>query len=196
MVHESQCDVAPKITPRTRAIVAIHSYGNMCELDDLLTLAEDHGIAVIEDAAEAFGSRLNGAAGSKGLINTFSFHATKTITTGEGGLVTTNDNDLAARIRLYRSHGLRRERHYWHEIPGNNFRLTNLQAALGVAQLEQFDRIVTERRRVYDHYRTRLRDIPGVTLQAMTPRASQLIWAIALKLDRFALPPGARRTHG
>lgn len=183
-------DVAPKITPRTRAIVAIHSYGNMCELDDLLTLAEGHGIAVIEDAAEAFGSRLNGAAGSRGLINTFSFHATKTITTGEGGLITTNDNDIAARIRLYRSHGLRRERHYWHEIPGNNFRLTNLQAALGVAQLEQFEKIVAERTRVYDHYRTRLEDVPGVALQTMTPAIEPVVWAIALKLDHLHFPQG------
>jgi perosamine synthetase len=183
-------DVEPRITPRTRAIVPIHSYGNMCELDPLLGLAAKHGIAVIEDAAEAFGSQLGGAAGSRGLVNTFSFHATKTITTGEGGLVTTNDDDLAARIRLYRSHGLRRERHYWHEIPGNNFRLTNLQAALGVAQLEQFDRIVAERQRVYDRYKARLEAIPGVVLQALTPASAPVVWAVAVKLDPAMFPNG------
>lgn len=183
-------DVAPVITERTRAIVPIHSYGNMCELDALLDLAAKHGIAVIEDAAEAFGSRLGCAAGSRGLVNTFSFHATKTITTGEGGLVTTNDNDLSEKISLYRSHGLRRERHYWHEIPGNNFRLTNLQAALGVAQLEQFDRIVAERRRVYHRYRKQLQDVKGIALQTLTQASEPVIWAMALKLDRFHFPQG------
>lgn len=184
-------DVQPLITPRTKAIVAIHSYGNMCALDGLLALGAAHGIAVIEDAAESFGSRLGAhAAGSQGRINTFSFHATKTVTTGEGGLVTTHDSTLAERIRLYRSHGLRRERHYWHEIPGNNFRLTNLQAAIGVAQLEHLDEIVQRRADMFDHYTRRLAAVPGIKLQQITPGCQPVIWAIAAELDGEHFPQG------
>jgi perosamine synthetase len=184
-------DVAPLITSRTRAIVAIHTYGNMCGIDELLALGAQHGVPIIEDAAEAFGSKIgNAAAGSRGLINTFSFHATKTITTGEGGLVTTADDELASKIRLYRSHGLRRERHYWHEIPGNNFRLTNLQAALGVAQIEHTDRIFDRREVMYERYTQRLRDIPGLQLQRLTHGCSPVMWAVAAKLDPAHYPQG------
>ncbi|MHB0954004.1 MAG: DegT/DnrJ/EryC1/StrS family aminotransferase [Allorhizobium sp.] len=185
------CDVEPLLTTRTRAVIAVHSYGNMCELDDLLALGEAHGFAVVEDAAESFGSRIGShMAGTRGLVNTFSFHATKTVTTGEGGLVTTHDSDLAARMRLYRSHGLRRERHYWHELPGHNFRLTNLQASLGVAQMERIDTIVAQRGRMYEHYRRRLASSDGIVLQEMTKGCEPVIWAIAAKLDPVFYPQG------
>ena len=112
-------DVASVVTEKTRVIVAVHSYGNVCEMSDLLALAHKRQITVIEDAAEAFGSRISDQpAGSLGKISTFSFHATKTIATGEGGLVATDDATVAETMRLYRSHGLRRRRHYWHEVPG------------------------------------------------------------------------------
>lgn len=179
------------VTSKTRAIVAIHTYGNVCDMPPLLSLADELGIPVIEDAAEALGSRTGGRfVGTLGAINTFSFHATKTITTGEGGLVATNDDRLADVARLYRSHGLRRERHYWHEVPGHNFRMTNLHAALGCAQMEHVEQISKERRRVAAQYQARLRGLPGVTTQQETPGTDPLIWATAVRLSPDWFPQG------
>lgn len=184
-------DIAPVLTPRTRAIVAVHTYGNVCDMGPIMALAGERGIPVIEDAAEAFPSRYRGhLAGTLGTIGTYSFQATKTITTGEGGMVVTHDEALCERMTLYRSHGLRRRKHYWHEVPGLNFRLTNMQAALGCAQLEQLDRIVTERHRVYDIYRDCLARIPGITLQTFLSDVDPVVWAIAVRLDPSAFPQG------
>jgi perosamine synthetase len=182
-------DVEAVLTPRTRAVVAIHSYGNCCDMADLAQLAERAGMVVIEDAAEALGSRISGRyAGTIAPIGTYSFHATKTITTGEGGMVVTDDDDIADKLRLYSSHGLRRRRHYWHEVPGNNFRLTNLQAAMGCAQLEHFETVSTLRRHIYYGYAQRLSHIPGIRLQTISPGCDPLIWAIAMELDDDAFP--------
>jgi perosamine synthetase len=184
-------EVKATLGPRTRAIVAVHSYGNVCDMESLLALGREHGIAVIEDAAEALGSLIGEKpAGTLGMINTFSFHATKTITTGEGGLVVTNDDELARKARLYRSHGLSRERHYWHEVPGNNFRMTNLQAALGCAQLEHIRSIASERQRVLDRYKSALKAMEGVTIQRPAANSAPLIWAIAVRLSPEMYPQG------
>lgn len=178
--------IEPRLSERTRAIVAVHTYGNLCPMDGILALARERGVPVIEDAAEALGSRLNGRpAGGMGDVGCFSFQATKTITTGEGGLAATNDPDLAERMRLYRNHGMERVR-YWHEVPGLNFRLTNLQAALGCAQLEAFDRIAGERARVRGAYLEQLSGQGGLAVQAMTPGVEPLLWAMAVRLERGA----------
>jgi perosamine synthetase len=157
----------------------------------ILALANERSIPVIEDAAEAFPSRYRGQlAGTLGTIGTFSFQATKTITTGEGGMVVTRDDALCERMMLYRSHGLRRKKHYWHEVPGLNCRLTNMQAALGCAQMEKLDRIIAERLRVYATYSSRLARMPGVTLQIFRPEVEPVVWAIAVQLDPAAFPQG------
>jgi len=128
-------DVERCLSPRTKAIVPVHTYGNVCAMDEIIALAKDRSVVVVEDAAEAFGSRYkNRQAGSIGQLGTFSFHATKTITTGEGGMVVTDSCELRDRLYLYRNHGMLRTR-YWHEVAGHNFRLTNMQAAMGCAQL-------------------------------------------------------------
>lgn len=177
-------DVEAVMSPHTRAIVAIHSYGNCCNVADLQHLAERTGVAVIEDSAESLGSRISGRyAGTLAQIGTYSFHATKTITTGEGGMVVTDDDGLAEKLRLFSSHGLKRRRHYWHEVPGNNFRLTNLQAAIGCAQLEHYETVAAMRRRIHGGYAQRLEQMPGVRLQAITPGCDPLIWAVAMELD-------------
>jgi perosamine synthetase len=187
-------DVKAVLSPKTRAIIAVHSYGNVCEMESIVALGRQRGIPVIEDAAEALGSLVSGVpAGTLGTINTFSFHATKTITTGEGGLVATNDDALAATARLYRSHGLRRERHYWHEVPGHNFRMTNLQAALGCAQFEHVGAITRERRRVFSEYERRLSGMPGVVMQQKTPGSDPLIWAVGVLLNPDVFPQGRDR---
>ena len=184
-------DIAPVLTHKTRAIVAVHTYGNVCDMEPILALANERGIPVIEDAAEAFPSRYRGQlAGTMATIGTYSFQATKTITTGEGGMVVTRDDALCERMALYRSHGLQRKKHYWHEVPGLNFRLTNMQAALGCAQLEKLDKIVAERRRVYAAYLDRLTGIPGVALQQFRSDVEPVVWAVAVCLDPVAFPQG------
>lgn len=182
--------IAPLLTERTRAVVPVHTYGNVCALGPILSLAEERGILVIEDAAESIGSTYCGRmSGTIAPLGTYSFHATKTITTGEGGAVATQDAEIAARMRLYRSHGMDRTR-YLHEVAGNNFRLTNLQAALGCAQLEEISRIVSTRTRVWETYRTLLSAIPGVTMQEIGPDVSPVIWAVGVRLDPVRFPQG------
>lgn len=185
-------DIAPCLTSRTRAIVVVHTYGNVCDMGPILALANEHDIPVIEDSAEAFPSRYRGQlAGSLGTIGTYSFQATKTITTGEGGMVVTRNDSLYDRMALYRSHGLRRKnQHYWHEVPGFNFRLTNMQAALGCAQMDNLDRIVAERRRVYATYLEHLAVMDGITLQKFRPEVDPVVWAIAVRLDPMSFPQG------
>lgn len=182
--------IAAVITPRTKGIVPVHTYGNVCAMDEILELAGQHGLWVMEDAAEAFGSTYRGrAAGTISEIGTFSFHATKTITTGEGGAVATRDAVLRDRMELYRSHGVKARR-YFHELPGHNFRLTNLQAAIGCAQLEQIGSIKEARARVYRKYVTLLSRANGAALQKMTPDVDPVVWAIAVELDPDAYPQG------
>lgn len=182
--------VAPLVTKRTRAIVAVHTYGNVCALEPLLRLGRDRNVLVIEDAAESIGSTYAGRmSGALAPLGVYSFHATKTITTGEGGAVVTSDEVLAERMRLYRSHGMARTR-YFHEVAGHNFRLTNLQAAIGCAQLEQIDRIVAKRAEVYDAYRERLVDMPGVIMQGINADVAPVMWAIGVRLDPERYPQG------
>lgn len=179
------------LTPKTRIVVPVHTYGNVCAMDDILAVARERGVTVIEDAAESFPSRYRGnLAGTLGDLGTFSFQATKTITTGEGGMVVTRDARAREVMSLYRSHGLLRKRHYWHELPGHNFRLTNLQAALGCAQLEKLDVITRERQRVYLSYRERLARTAGVVLQRFSADVEPIVWALALRLDAAAFPQG------
>ena len=180
--------VAPLITERTVGIVPVHSYGNMCPMDGLMELAAERGIWVFEDAAEAIGSRYHGQmAGTIAEIGSYSFHATKTITTGEGGGVATRSAALAAQMRLYRSHGVAARR-YWHEVAGHNFRLTNMQAAIGCAQLAHIEAICAERQRVYAAYRAALDGQAGLALQQVTPGCDPVIWAVAVMIDPAHFP--------
>ena len=182
--------IARCITPRTRGIVPVHTYGNVCDMDPILQLANARGLWVLEDAAEALGSTYRGRqAGTIAPIGSYSFHATKTITTGEGGAVVTRDPALAERMRLYRSHGVKSHR-YWHDVAGHNFRLTNLQAAIGCAQFECIEPITRERARVYRSYLGALASVPGVAVQQMTPGVEPLVWAIAIRLEERAYPQG------
>lgn len=179
------------LTPRTKLVVPVHTYGNVCAMDEILVLAGEKRVTVVEDAAEAFPSLYRGKlAGTFGELGCFSFQATKTITTGEGGMVVTRDARVHDLIALYRSHGMLRKRYYWHELPGHNFRLTNLQAALGCAQFENLDAIVSQRARVYRQYLARLSRMHGVTPQRFAPEVEPVVWAIAVRLDLSAFPQG------
>lgn len=174
------------ITKKTKAIVVVHSYGNICNLDKIMSIADRLYIPVIEDCAEALFSKYdNKYCGSFGKINTFSFQATKTITTGEGGLVVTDSEGISNIMALYRSHGMNRgKKFYWHEIPGHNFRLTNFQAAMGVAQLEKIDQIIIERDRVYNEYKKHLLNEEGFSMQKLEDKVEPVMWAIALKINQ------------
>lgn len=185
-------DLKIKITDKTKAIVPVHNYGNICAMDDIMSIANSKGIAVIEDCAESLFSKYKGSqSGVFGSVNTFSFQATKTITTGEGGLVATDDDLIAEKMMLYRSHGMNRKKVvYWHELPGHNFRLTNFQAALGVAQLEKVDEILDQRRRVYNTYLKLLENQDGIVLQKINIDVDPIVWAVALKLDHRYYPQG------
>jgi perosamine synthetase len=180
------------LTPRTKAIVVIQTYGNMCDVDSINALAAAKKIPVIEDAAEALGSCYKGrAAGSCGTIGTYSFHATKTITTGEGGMVATNDPELHRLMQLYRSHGMARDvRYYWHQLAGHNFRLTNFQAAMGVAQFAHFNEVKKMRAVLHAQYRTRLESQPGIRLQRFDESVTPVLWALGLRLDPEMFPQG------
>jgi perosamine synthetase len=182
--------VESQITTKTKLIVPIHTYGNVCEMDNILALGKANHIDILEDAAEALFSRYMGRlAGTLGTLGSYSFQATKTITTGEGGMVVTNDRELYIKMRLYRSHGMDQKR-YWHEVPGHNFRLTNLQAALGCAQFEHLGEIISERRRVHETYRKLLREVSGLTLQNFTSQVEPVLWAMAVRIDPKAYPQG------
>lgn len=183
-------DVEKCITPKTKAIVPIHTYGNVCDMTPILELANSKGVLVIEDAAEAIGSKYKGRmAGTVAPIGIYSFHATKTITTGEGGAAVTSSVELCNKMRLFRSHGMS-SRRYWHEVAGHNFRLTNMQAAMGCAQLEQIVKITQERDRVYKKYIQFLEIMDGVTLQSFSNDVAPVVWAIAISLDASVFPQG------
>ncbi len=166
------------ITPRTRAIMPVHVFGRPAEMTEIAELAKSRGIYIIEDAAEAHGAQYDGKqVGSFSDISSFSFFANKIITTGEGGICLTNDENLAGRMRMLRDHGMRPERRYWHEEPGFNFRMTNMQAAIGCAQIERMDELLKMRADIHEMYVKAMTGIPGVSFPpAMAQRAQPVTW--------------------
>lgn len=148
------------ITPRTKAIIVVHLYGHPADMDPIVGIARRHGIVVIEDAAEAHGAQYrNRKTGALGEIGTFSFYGNKIVTTGEGGMVTTNDAELAEKIRLLRGQGMDPQRRYWFPVVGYNYRMTNIAAAIGLAQLEQINKFLQKRRQLAHAYNERLGEL-------------------------------------
>ncbi|MCB9131205.1 MAG: DegT/DnrJ/EryC1/StrS family aminotransferase [Anaerolineales bacterium] len=178
-------DVARKITPRTKAIIPVHIYGHPVDMDALNELACRHGITVIEDAAEAHGAEYKGRrTGGLGAAAAFSFYGNKILTTGEGGMITTNDQDIARLAWNLRDHAFSSERHFWHKFVGFNYRMTNLQAAVGLAQVERLNELVAARRRNAAHYTSLLRDIPGITTPPEAPWAKNVFWMYGIMVER------------
>ena len=150
-------DVRRKITPRTKAIMAVHLYGSVCDMPALVDLAREKDLKIVEDCAEALGSTLHGThVGAFGDVGTFSFFGNKTITTGEGGMVLARDGSLAARMRKVKGQGQSFERRYWHDEIGYNYRMTNVCAAIGVAQMERIDDVLERKRQIAKLYRSEL----------------------------------------
>lgn len=155
------------ISPRTKAIIAVHLYGNLCDMDRLLDIGKRHGIPIIEDAAEAIGSVYHGKrAGSMGKFGTFSFHGTKTLTTGEGGMFVTNDDDLYETVLTLSNHGRARgeTKQFWPDMVGFKYKMSNIQAAIGCAQMERIGELINRKREILQHYRERLESLPGTKL--------------------------------
>lgn len=155
--------VREAITPRTKAIIAVHLYGNLCEMDELMAIGEQHGIPVIEDAAEAIGSVYHGKrAGSIGKFGAFSFHGTKTVTTGEGGMFVTNEADLYEHVLTLSNHGRARgqTKQFWPDMVGFKYKISNIQAAIGCAQIERIDDLIAAKRNIFANYQKHLSDLP------------------------------------
>lgn len=193
-------EVARRITSRTRAIMPVHLYGHPAPMPALHALAERHGLLLVEDAAEAHGAAIEGRrAGGWGRVAAFSFYANKIITTGEGGMLTTGDATLAARCRMLRDHAMPPQQRYWHDEVGFNYRMTNLQAAVGVAQMERIDHFVARKRAIAALYLEELAGIPGLVLPAERPGYTNVYWMVSILVDapyaltRDELIPALRR---
>lgn len=177
-------DVERHITPATRAIMAVHLYGQVCDLPALRAIADKHRLFLVEDCAEAFGSLHSGRhAGTYGDISTFSFFGNKTITTGEGGMVVTDDKTLAERARHYKGQGLAAHREYWHDVIGYNYRMTNIAAAIGLAQLERCDTFLEQKQRVAARYANACRELP-LEFHAEQPNTRHSHWMVSALVPR------------
>lgn len=179
--------VEEAVTPRTRAIVAVHLYGNLCEMDELLSIGRKHGLPVIEDAAEAIGSVYHGhRAGAMGAFAAFSFHGTKTVTTGEGGMFVTDDPVLYEHVLTLSNHGRARgqQRQFWPDEVGFKYKMSNIQAALGCAQMERIQELIDRKRAVLQGYRERLAGLAGVTVNLEPPGCVLGAWMPSAVFDR------------
>lgn len=180
----SPTDAARKITSRTRAILVVHLFGHPAQMDALQALADHHGLLIIEDAAQAHFAKIGPrVVGSFGQAAAFSFYGNKLITTGEGGMVLCDDEQLANRLRLLRNHAMAPERRYWHTELGFNYRMTNLQAAVGLAQMGKVDDILARKAEITTCYRQLLGGIPGITLPPQLPGYTNIHWLFSILVE-------------
>lgn len=187
-------DVVRKITSRTKALMVVHLYGQPCEMEALTKIAKEHKLFVVEDCAEAFGARFDGKhAGTFGDIAAFSFYGNKTITTGEGGMVVTNNPDVADRALHFRGQGLADNREYWHDVVGYNYRMTNICAAIGLAQLERADEFLSKKRALAKKYQEQLAGLP-LEVHHEAPNTTHSYWMISVLVEN-AMDRDPLRTH-
>ncbi len=172
------------ISPNTKAIIPVHLYGHPANMDPILEIAKCNNLAVIEDAAEAHGAEYKARkVGGIGDIGIFSFYGNKIITTGEGGMIVTNDSWIAERVRRLRNHGMSTTRRYWHPHLGYNYRLTNIQAAIGVAQIEKIESIVKAKLEIARHYAIGLKGIRGITFPPKEEWAKNVYWLYSILIE-------------
>lgn len=176
-------DIRSRITTKTKAIMVVHLYGLACDMDEVVALCQAHDLLLIEDCAEAFGSLYKGQhVGTFGDVATFSFFGNKTITTGEGGMVVSKDKAIHERACHLKSQGVSKTREYWHDELAFNYRMTNICAAIGLAQLERADEIITLKRQVADWYREALEGLP-LQMHAEQPGTRHSYWMCSVLLD-------------
>jgi perosamine synthetase len=183
ILEESWCidprKVEEAITSRTKAIIAVHLYGNLCEMDNLLEIGKQYGIPVIEDSAEAIGSVYKGKnAGSMGIFGSFSFHGTKTVTTGEGGMFVTNDESLYEKVLTISNHGRcsSQKKQFWPKTVGFKYKMSNVQAAIGCAQMERINELIQKKKEILDSYKKSLEDISWINLNFEKPGTVNGAW--------------------
>lgn len=179
------------ITSKTKAIMPVHLYGHPADMEAINKVAQKYNLIVIEDAAEAHGAKINGkTVGSWGHSATFSFYGNKNLTTGEGGMVTTNDDHIADRCRFLRDHAMTKEKRYWHTEVGFNYRMTNLQAALGCAQLSRIDELLNKRQWIFNEYLKHLGNDERIVLNRTEAWATNSYWLICVEI--VGLTDGSR----
>ena len=174
------------ITPKTKAVIPVDLYGNVPDMAVIKSIAEKHNIAVIEDAAEALGSEYRGKkAGSLGDVGVFSFHGSKTLTTGEGGMLVTNKEDLYHQCLFLRDHGRKPgDKMFWNTEVGYKYKMSSLQAALGLAQLERAEELVNRKREIFSWYAEELNEVQGISLNSEEPEVKNTFWMITVIIDK------------
>ena len=173
--------IEEKLTDKTKAIMPVHLYGHPCDMDPIERIAKKHNLFIIEDCAEAHGAEYRGRkVGSMGTISCFSFYGNKIITTGEGGICLTDDEVLAEKMRIIRDHGMSLQKRYWHEVIGFNYRMTNLQAAIGVAQLGKIDYFINKKRETARMYNQLLNNNSKIVLPPEMPWAKNVYWMYSI----------------
>ena len=176
--------IKKSITKKTKAIIPVHLYGLPADMDEINKIANEFDLKVIEDASEAQGARYkNKMVGSLGDIAVFSFFGNKMITTGEGGMVLTNNQNLAERCQILRDHGMSKERRYWHTVIGYNYRMTNMQAAIGVAQMGKIEKIIKRKKEIVDEYKNFLGSTKGITFPPENEFSENVFWLLTILID-------------
>jgi len=179
-------EVKKAITKNTKAIIPVHLYGHPASMLELIDIAKQHNLVIIEDAAEAHGAEINDIkVGGFGNAATFSFYGNKILTTGEGGMVTTNDVKIYNRLKYLRDHAMHSDKRYWHEEVGFNYRMTNLQAAMGVAQLERIDEILSKKKQVFDWYEKNLKGLLNIKLNTQKEGYKNVYWMVCIEIQNF-----------
>jgi len=177
--------VKKAITSKTRAIIPVHIYGHPCDMDAIDKIAKQYNLYVIEDAAESHGAEYKGKkVGSIGDIGCFSFYGNKIMTTGEGGMITTNNKELYEKMKYLRDHAMSKDKRYWHTEIGYNYRMTNLQAALGLAQLERVGKLVEKKRQIFNWYKEFLKDVNGIKLNPEKEGVRNVYWMVCLIIEK------------
>jgi perosamine synthetase len=181
--------IEAKITPKTKAIILVHIYGHPCDMDPIMEIAKKHNLKVIEDCAESPGAKYKGKmVGTFGDISCYSFYGNKIITTGEGGMCLTNDPELDRLMRMYVNMGINPQnstkRKYWFDVIGFNYRMTNMQAAIGVAQCKRIEQMVDQRRRVAHEYNRLFAGHKGIVPQPEMPWAKNVYWYYTILVDK------------
>jgi len=181
--------IEEKITKNTKAILPVHIYGHPCDMDPITKIAQKYNLYVIEDAAEAHGAEYKGKkAGGMGDIGCFSFYANKIITTGEGGMIVTDSAEIAERAKLLKNLAFSEERRFLHHYLGFNYRMSNIQAAIGVAQLGKINTFIDKKRHLASLYNSLLKDVPGISLPAEKSWAKNVYWMYCILVkDEFSM---------
>jgi len=179
----SSSEIENRITDKTKAVIMVHLYGHPCDMDKIMEISKKYSIYIIEDAAEAHGAEYKGKkVGSFGDIACFSFYGNKLITTGEGGMCITDDKVWSDKMRILRDHGQDPLRKFWHNIIGYNYRMTNMQAAIGLAQMERIDSFVCKKRHIAKVYHELLKDVNGIQLPPEESWAKSIFWLYCISI--------------